>query len=202
MKLLHLDSSILGQYSVSRELSAAIVARETALHSGVEVTYHDLHGDPLLHLSGAHLAAFQGAPVTDAALGADMATGVSYIDELFANDIIVIGAPMYNFTVPTQLKAWIDRVMVAGKTFRYGSAGPEGLVTGKRVVIASARGGIYTPGAPAAAMEHHESYLIGSLAFMGMTDVTVVRAEGLAINADLKQAAVQAAHRQIELLAA
>ena len=202
MKLLHLDSSILGQYSVSRELSAAIVARETALHSGLVVTYHDLHADPLLHLSGAHLAAFQGAPVIDAALGADMATGGSYIDEMFANDIIVIGAPMYNFTVPTQLKAWIDRVMVAGKTFRYGAAGPEGLVTGKRVLIASARGGMYTPGAPAAAMEHHESYLIGSLAFMGMTDVTVVRAEGLAINADVKQAAVLAAHRHIEMLAA
>ena len=202
MKMLHLDSSILGQYSVSRELSAALVARETALHPGLEVTYHDLHADPLLHLSGAHLAAFQGAPVTDEALGADIAIGNSYIDELFVNDIIVIGAPMYNFTVPTQLKAWIDRVMVAGKTFRYGAAGPEGLVTGKRVFVASARGGIYTPGAPAAAMEHHESYLIGSLAFMGMTDVTVVRAEGLAINADLKQAAVQAAHRHIELVAA
>ena len=202
MKLLHLDSSILGQYSVSRELSAAIVARETALHPGTEVTYHDLHADPRLHLSGAHLAAFQGAPVTDAALGADMAAGGGYADELFANDVIVIGAPMYNFTVPTQLKAWIDRVMVAGKTFRYGAAGPEGLVTGKRVFIASARGGMYTPGAPAAAMEHQESYLIGSLAFMGMTDVTVVRAEGLAINADVKQAAVQTAHRQIEALAA
>ena len=202
MKMLHLDPSILGPYSVSRQLSAAIVARETGLHPGLEVTYHDLHADPLLHLSSAHLAAFQGAPVTDEALGSDVAIGNSYIDELFVNDIIVIGAPMYNFTVPTQLKAWMDRVMVAGKTFRYGAAGPEGLVTGKRVFIASARGGIYTQGAPAAAMEHHESYLIGSLAFMGMTDVTVIRAEGLAINANVKQAAVQAAHRHIELLAA
>ena len=202
MKLLHIDSSILGQHSVSRELSAAIVARETALHPGLEVTYHDLHAAPLLHLSGAHLAAFQGVPVTDPALGTDMAAGSGYIDELFAHDIIVIGAPMYNFTIATQLKAWIDRVMVVGKTFRYGADGPEGLVTGKRVFIASARGGMYTPGAPAAPMEHHESYLIGSLAFMGMTDVTVVRAEGLAMNADLKQAAVQGAHRQIEALAA
>ena len=202
MKLLHLDSSILGQYSVSRELSAAIVAHETALHPGLEVTYHDLHIAPLLHLSGAHLAAFQGVPVTDPSLGTDISAGDGYINELFAHDVIVIGAPMYNFTVPTQLKAWIDRVMVAGKTFRYGAAGPEGLVTGKRVVIASARGGMYTPGTAAAPMEHHESYLIGSLAFMGMTDVTVVRAEGLAINADMKQAALQEAHRQIEALAA
>ena len=108
MKLLHLDSSILGQYSVSRELSAAIVAHETALHPGLEVTYHDLHIAPLLHLSGAHLAAFQGAPVTDPSLGTDISAGDGYINELFAHDVIVIGAPMYNFTVPTQLKA-LDR---------------------------------------------------------------------------------------------
>ena len=181
MKLLHLDSSILGSNSVSRALSAEIVAREQALHPGLEVTYRDLAADQGLHLSGAHLAAFQGGAVDNAALGADLAAGGAYLDELFAADIIVIGAPMYNFSVPSQLKAWIDRVVVAGKTFRYGPNGAESLLPkGKKVFIASSRGNVYVAGSPAAALEHHESYLTGVLSFIGLSDVTVVRAEGIA----------------------
>ena len=202
MKLLHLDSSILGPYSVSRELSAAIVAKQTTLHPDATVTYHDLEADPLLHLSGAHMAAFQGAPYSDAALGADVAAGAGYIDEVLAHDLLVIGAPMYNFTVSTQLKAWIDRILVAGKTFRYSAEGVEGLVKGKRAIIASARGNIYTPGAPAAALEHHESYLLAVLGFIGITDVTIVRAEGLAIGPEAKEAAIASAHSAIAALAA
>src|SRR5438034_9646094 len=118
MKLLHLDSSILGPHSVTRILSADIVQRQRALHPGLEVIYRDLAADASLHLSGAHMAAWQGAAVENEDLGQDLAKGGSYLDELFAADVIVIGAPMYNFTVPTQLKAWIDRVVVAGKTFR------------------------------------------------------------------------------------
>src|SRR5258707_2473404 len=98
MKLLHIDSSILGAYSVSRTLSAEIVERQRALHPGIEVTYRDLASDQALHLSGAHLAAWQGGAVDDATLGSDLATGGAYLDELFAADILVIGAPMYNFT--------------------------------------------------------------------------------------------------------
>ena len=202
MKLLHLDSSILGPYSASRKLSAAIVARETQLNAGLEVTYHDLDADPRLHLSSAHMAAAQGAPFSDQTLGSDIAAGLAYIDELFANDILVVGAPMYNFTVPSQLKAWIDRVLVAGKTFQYGPAGPEGLVKGKKAFIASARGGMYTPGAPAAPLEHHESYLLGVLAFIGITDVTIVRAEGLAISPEAKEAAMEASLKDVEAIAA
>lgn len=203
MKLLHIDSSILGANSVSRALSAEIVARQKALHPDLEVTYRDLATDAALHLSGAHLAAFQGGKVDDAALGADLAAGGAYLDELFAADIIVIGAPMYNFSIPSQLKAWIDRVVVAGKTFRYGANGPESLLPkGKKVFIASSRGSIYAPDGPTAALEHHESYLKGVLSFIGLDDVTVVRAEGLGVGPEVRQRALTQARAEIAAIAA
>jgi FMN-dependent NADH-azoreductase len=202
MKLLHLDSSILGRNSVTRTLSAEIVAHETALNPGLEIVYRDLAADEARHLSGAHLAAKSGTAVEDAALGGDLARGAAWLDELFAADILVVGAPMYNFTVPSQLKAWIDRVAVAGRTFRYTESGPQGLLTGKRAFIASARGGIYSPGSPAAALEHHESYLTGVLAFLGITDVTVVRAEGVAISPEARKQALAMARAEISAIAA
>src|SRR5476649_1974128 len=176
MSILHIDSSILGEYSVSRLLSADIVARQLTLHPDATVQYRDLVSHPALHLSDKHIAAFQGAEVTDAALGEDLAAGGAFIDDLFDADIIVIGAPMYNFSIPSQLKAWIDRVVVAGKTFQYGPNGPVGLMPhGKRVFIASSRGNVYSHGSPSASLEHHESYLIGVLNFIGLSDVSVVR---------------------------
>lgn len=203
MKLLHIDSSILGANSVSRALTADIVARERALHPGLEVTYRDLAEDKALHLSGAHLAAFQGGKVEDAALDADLTAGQANLSELFDADIIVIGAPMYNFSVPSQLKAWIDRIVVAGKTFRYGANGPESLLPkGKKIIIASSRGSIYAPGSPAAALEHHESYLRGVLSFIGLSDVTVVRAEGLAVGPEVRAAALAKAQAEIAAIAA
>ncbi len=203
MKLLHIDSSILGANSVSRALTADIVAREKALHPDLEVAYRDLAQDKALHLSGAHLAAFQGGKVDDAALDADLSAGQAYLRELFDADILVIGVPMYNFSVPSQLKAWIDRIVVAGKTFRYGANGPESLLPkGKKVIIASSRGSIYAPGSPAAALEHHESYLKGVLSFIGLSDVTVVRAEGLAVGPEIRAAALAKAQAEIAAIAA
>ena len=203
MQLLHIDSSVLGPHSASRALSAEIVARQIALHPGLTVIHRDLASDAALHLSSAHLAAWQGGAVEDALLGADLAKGGNYLEELIAADIIVIGAPMYNFSIPSQLKAWIDRVVVAGKTFRYGANGAEGLLSkDKKVFIASSRGNIYSPGSPAAALEHHESYLTGVLAFIGLTDVTIVRAEGLAFGPEAKEAAMLKARANIAALAA
>ena len=126
MKLLHIDSSVLGPHSVSRQVSAAIADRLRKATPGLEIVYRDLTLTPLAHLSGSHLSAGQG-PAPEAALRQDLAAGQAVLDEFLAADIVVIGAPMYNFTIPTQLKAWIDRILVAGKTFRYGAAGPEGL---------------------------------------------------------------------------
>ena len=119
MQLLHLDSSVLGGASVSRQLSAELVARHRALHPGIQVVSRDLAADPALHLSGAHMAAFNGAATEDAIITADLLKGNAYMDELFVSDLLVIGAPMYNLSIPTPLKAWIDRIAVAGKTFRY-----------------------------------------------------------------------------------
>ena len=127
MKLLHIDTSILGGHSVSRQVSAAIVDRLRKEMSGLEVTYRDLSLTPLSDLSGGHLAAAQGAGPEAPALQQDLAAGQAMLDEFLAADIVVIGAPMYNFTTPTQLKAWIDRILVAGKTFRYSAQGVEGL---------------------------------------------------------------------------
>lgn len=204
MQLLHIDSSVLGDHSASRALSAQIVARQVALHPGIKVTHRDLAADAALqHFSPAHLAAINGVAVADASVGVDLEKGGTYLDELLAANIIVIGAPMYNFSIPSQLKAWIDRVVVAGKTFRYVASGVEGLVPkDKKVFVASTRGGIYTPGSPAAALEHHESYLLGVLAFIGLTDVTVVRAEGLALSAQAREAALAQAHETIAALVA
>ena len=202
MNLLHIDSSILGDYSVSRQLSAQIVARQKILHPELTVVARDLAADPALHLSPAHIAAFQGGQVSDAAIAADLGKGNSYLEEVFAADILVIGAPMYNLSIASSLKAWIDRIAVAGKTFQYTATGPEGLLKNKKAYIASARGGVYSAGSPAAALEHHESYLLGLLAFLGITDVSVVRAEGLAISPEVKQLAVTRALAEISSIAA
>ena len=193
MKILHLDSSITGQASVSRLLSAEVVAAEKARHPGAEVIYHDLVETPLMHLSPAHLAAFQGGAVVDEVLRKDLALGAQFIEELFSADVIVIGAPMYNHGLPTQLKSWIDRVAVAGKTFRYTEHGPEGLLpAGKRVFIVTSKGGIYAGDSPAKHLEHSESHLKGVLGLIGLTDVAVVRAEGIAMGPEGRQRAIDA----------
>jgi FMN-dependent NADH-azoreductase len=178
MKLLHIDSSVLGPHSVSRQVSAAIVDRLRAATPSLDIIYRDLTHIPLAHLSGSHLAAAQGAPAP-AELGPDLAASAAVLNEFLDADIVVIGAPMYNFTIPSQLKAWIDRVLVAGKTFKYGANGPEGLVGNKRVIVAVSRGGYYGAGAPAASLEHLETYLRGVLAFIGITSPEFIVADGI-----------------------
>ena len=202
MKLLHVDSSILAGNSVSRTLSADIVAAEQHRHRGLEVTYRDLAAAPVGHLSGAHLAAFQGAAPEEPALQADLAVGLAVMDEFLAADIVVVGAPMYNFGIPSQLKAWIDRLAVAGKTFRYTEAGPEGLAGGKTVIVASARGGFYGAETPAAFLDHQESYLRGVFGFFGITDVKFIRAEGVARGPEARGQALELAKGEIAKLAA
>jgi FMN-dependent NADH-azoreductase len=204
MKLLHLDSSILGIRSVSRALSAQIVEREKTIHPDLTVVYRDLASDAALHLSAAHIAAWSGKALEGAALCCDLALGEEYLTELFEADIVVIGAPMYNFTIPSQLKAWIDRVVVAVETFKYSERGESQtlLPTGKKVIIASTRGNVYQTDTPIAALEHHESYLRSVFSFLGLHDVTVIRAEGLAFGTDVKNAAIRKAQAKIAALVA
>ncbi|MBK5656644.1 FMN-dependent NADH-azoreductase [Bradyrhizobium sp. UASWS1016] len=201
MKLLHIDSSILGHGSVSRILSAETVAALRAVDPSIEVTYRDLSAEPLAHLTASHLGALQGAPV-DAGLQSDVAAGKAALDEFLAADVVVIGAPMYNFGIPSQLKAWIDRLAVAGKTFRYGAMGPEGLCGGKKVVVASSRGGVFSAGTPAAAFDFQETYLRALFGFLGITDVTFVRAEGVAMGPEARTKSIEAAKAEATKLAA
>jgi FMN-dependent NADH-azoreductase len=203
MKLLHIDSSVLGAKSASRQLSAALVEKLTALHPGLEVTYHDLASETPMQLSPAHVGAWFGHAPSDPAVQADIAMTDHYIPEVMAADFIVVGMPMYNFSIPTQLKSWIDRILIANKTFKYGENGaPVGLVpAGKKVFVASTRGGMYTPGNPAAPFDHQEPLLLAALGFIGLRDVTIIRAEGLAIPGK-KEPALEAALKEIAALTA
>ena len=192
MKLLHIDSSVLGPHSVSRQVTAAIVDRLRQTTPRLEIVYRDLALTPLEHLTGSHLAARQGAaPPPD--LQQDIATGQAVLDEFLAADIVVLGAPMYNFTIPSQLKAWIDRVVVAGKTFKYGARGPEGLAGNKRMIIAISRGGYYGAGTPAAALEHLESYLRGVFGFIGVAKLEFISADGIQVGPDHREKALAGA---------
>ena len=144
MKLLHIDSSILGDNSASRQLSAGVVKAWQAAQPGVEVTYRDLASEGINHFSGATLGALgTAAELRDAAQKHEAELSASSLAEFLAADAVVVGAPMYNFTIPTQLKAWIDRIAVAGQTFRYTEAGPEGLCGNKKVIIVSTAGGLH-----------------------------------------------------------
>jgi len=184
MKLLHLDSSALGQHSVTRELSAAVVAHYRAAQPGLEVQYRDLDRDPLPHLTSTGLAKADPAQAA-----ADEAVLQQFLDA----EVLVIGAPMYNFSIPSTLKAWIDRIAVAGRTFRYTETGPQGLAGGKKVIVASGRGGAHT-GAPT---DFQEPYLRALFAFLGIDDVVFVRAEGVGLSPQHRQQALAAAHASI-----
>jgi FMN-dependent NADH-azoreductase len=191
MKLLHIDSSALGGYSVSRQLTADIVAELQRNTPATTIQYHDLAAQPLPHWT----------PVADASDPAAV-LGSQMLEEFLAADVVVIGAPMYNFAISSQLKAWIDRILVAGKTFRYTANGPEGLAGGKRVIVASSRGGFYGKDTGAAAMDFQEPYLRAALAFIGINDIEFVRAEGIAVGDEQKAQALKSARSTIDTLVA
>ena len=192
MKLLHIDSSVLGPHSVSRQVSAAIVDRLRQATPGLDVVYRDLTSAPLAHLSGPHLAAPQ-AGSADAALQQDLAAGQAVLGEFLAADIVVLGAPMYNFTIPSQLKAWIDRILVAGKTFKYSAQGAQGLAGNKRMIVAVSRGGFYGAGTPAAVGEHLETYLRWVFGFIGVTNLAFISADGIQVGPEHRAKALAGA---------
>ena len=183
MTILKIDSSINGENSASRALTDSIVEQLKSANWGEQLVTRDLVANPLPHLT---FEAFADSSV---------------LDEFLAADIVVIGAPMYNFTVPSQLMAWIDRIAIAGKTFHYTANGPEGLVKNKRVIVALARGGFYGEGAPAAPLEHLETYLRGVFNFIGV-EPEFVTAEGLAVSAEHRDTSLKGALIEVERLAA
>lgn len=187
MNILHLDSSILGDNSVTRSLGRRLVQRLAAEHPDARLTYRDLAADPIPHLTGEAVAAQAAGDPTE------------IMAEFLAADIVVVGAPMYNFSVSSQLKAWIDRIAVAGRTFAYTPDGPVGLAGGKKIYIVSGRGSAYI-GSPVEGWDFQEPYLRTVFAFIGVTDLTFIRAEGVA-RTDLREQAISSAEAHIDGLA-
>ncbi|KOX63971.1 FMN-dependent NADH-azoreductase [Pseudomonas psychrophila] len=195
MKLLHIDSSILGDNSASRQLSRDVVKAWQAADPEVVVSYRDLAGEAIEHFSAATLvAAGTPAELRDAVQKHEAQLSADTLAQFLAADAVVIAAPMYNFTIPTQLKAWIDRIAVAGQTFRYTEAGPEGLCGNKKVIVVSTSGGLHAGQATGVA---HEDYLKVMLGFMGITDVEFVRAHGLAYGEEVRTKAMNDAQVHI-----
>ena len=201
MRLLHIDSSITGEASVSRQLTERAVAAWRTAHPELQVDYLDLAAQPVAHFNSESLALRHGQTenLSDAQKRENAVTE-RLLAQFLAADVVVLGAPFYNFSIPTQLKAWIDRIVQPGRTFRYTADGPEGLAGGKTVVIASSRGGIYSDSAAARSLEHQESYLHTVLGFIGVTDVRVVRAEGVGLGVDAKTTALAQANGAIAAL--
>ena len=196
MKLLHIDSSILGDNSASRQLSREVVKAWQAAEPGVEVSYRDLASEAIDHFSAATLvAAGTPAELRDAEQKHEAQLSAATLAQFLEADAVVIAAPMYNFTIPTQLKAWIDRIAVAGQTFRYTEAGPQGLCGNKKVIIVSTSGGMHAGQATGAA---HDDYLKVLLGFLGITDVEFVRAHGLAYGDEVRSKAMNDAQAQIK----
>ena len=203
MKLLHIDSSILQTNSVSRQLSAEIVADWLERHPGTTVDYLDLAVDAPNHFNMDAMAIRVGAQSQPTeAQRHENEVSERLVSQFLAADAIVIGAPFYNFTIPTQLKAWIDRLAQAGRTFKYTAQGPVGLAGDKTVIVASSRGGIYSTSAGGQAMEHQESYLKVIFGFFGISDVRIVRAEGVGMGPEPKAAAMRTARDAIRSLSA
>ncbi|WP_313296712.1 FMN-dependent NADH-azoreductase [Diaphorobacter sp.] len=194
MQLLHIDSSITGDQSVSRQLTRNIVDAWVAAHPDTQVSRLDLLTDAPAHFTADAMAPRTGQ--TDGLSEAQVrenAVSERLVSQFLASDVIVVGAPFYNFTIPTQLKAWLDRLAQPGRTFQYTANGPEGLATGKTVIVASTRGGVYSTSEQGQAMEHQESYLKVIFGFFGITDVRFVRAEGIGMGPEAKAKALASA---------
>lgn len=199
MQLLHIDSAITGDASVSRQLTARTVEAWLAAHPGTQVEHLDLVADAPSHFTMDSMAPRTGQTEGLSDLQQrENAVSERLVSQFLAADVVVVGAPLYNFGIPTQLKAWIDRIAQPGRTFRYTANGPEGLAKGKTVIVASSRGGVYSTSEGGRAMEHQESYLQTVFGFFGITDVRFVRAEGVAMGGEAKTAALASAERDIQ----
>jgi FMN-dependent NADH-azoreductase len=201
MQLLHIDTAITGAQSVTRQLTADIVRTWQAAHPNTQVQYLDLAVNAPSHLSAQSLGFRTGQAAATDIERQENALSEALVSQFLASDVIVIAAPFYNFTIPTQLKAWIDRIAQAGRTFKYTEKGPVGLAGGKTVIVAVSRGGVYSTSEGGRALEHQEGFLRTIFGFMGITDVRFVRAEGMAMGPDSKSAGLAAAENQIRALA-
>ncbi|KHT35387.1 FMN-dependent NADH-azoreductase [Pectobacterium carotovorum] len=198
MNILHIDSSILESGSVSRQISADVVEQLVNQHPQAVVTYRDVVKDEIRHLTGPIAAGFRqiASSSADEATLREHQLSEALVAEFLANDVIVIGAPMYNFSVSSQLKSWLDRLAQAGKTFKYTEKGPVGLSGGRTVIVVSSRGGFYTT-PPFLDMDFQERYLQGFFRFLGITDIHFIRAEGASKGDEIKHREIQNAQSSI-----
>lgn len=195
-KVLLVTSSILGQQGQSRGLAEHFKVTADR-RGGIDITERDLVAEELSHLGGAELASWQVEPGHRDASQREMAELSDHlIDELQTHDVLVLAVPLYNLGIPSQLKAWFDRILRAGKTFRYTETGPQGLLEGKRAVILAARGGQYA----GTALDSQTPHLQAMLGLIGITDVDVVYAEGLAMGDETRDTSLNEAHQAIEAL--
>ncbi|MFZ6644080.1 FMN-dependent NADH-azoreductase [Undibacterium sp. TJN25] len=202
-KILHINSSVRGTGSISRQLTGEFLNRWQATYPADTVTELDLATNPVPHLTEQMMGAFfTPADKRTPEQTSTVALSDSLVAQLLESDVIVIGAPMYNFSISSSLKAWIDHVARAGLTFKYTDTGPAGLVTGKKVYVFTSRGGVYSEG-PAKVMDFHETYLRAVFGFLGITDISFIHTEGVAMGEDVVAKAVLASRTAIsDLLAA
>lgn len=195
--ILVIDSSPNGANSLSRKVAADTVAQLQAKYPGSTVTTRDLDKNPLPHLTGETVAAFFTPPDSRTPeLAAAIKLSDAVTDELLAADIIVIGVPMWNFNIPSVLKAWVDHICRRGRTFAYSATGAEGLAKGKTAYLALSRGANYSEG-PYKAMDFHDTYMRGVLGFIGITDVHSIIAEGASMGPDGPKNALASAGQQL-----
>ena len=196
--LLFVASSLFGEDSQSRLIAAEFIDRWRQAHPRTTVVERELTADSIPHLSLATLsAAMTPAEARSAAERQAAALADALIAEVEAADVIVIAAPMYNFSIPSTLKAWIDHIARAGRTFRYGAAGPEGLLRGKTVFVVTGRGGVYSGDSPARAMDFQEPYLRAMLGFLGLDDVKFIHVEGLKVGPEAAASGIARARSAI-----
>ena len=195
-KVLIIDSAATGDASVSRKLTREFAEQLQQRDPTAEIIRRDVGAVPVPHLTVETVGTIRGAAPDSPAAEAALALSDALIAEVKEADVIVIGAPMYNFGMSSTLKTWFDHVLRAGMTFRYTAEGPEGLVKGKKAVVIESRAGLYSEG-PAAVMDHQEPHIRTLLGFMGISDVTFVRAEKLAFGPEAAAAAIAEAAEQI-----
>ncbi len=199
-KVLAVLSSAMGAASLSGRIAREAVKALAAREPDLDIAWRDVGSEPIPHLTADGVTAIRGEP-SNGAQEATRALSDALVAELKAADVLVIAAPMYNFGMASTLKSWFDHVARAGVTFRYTEAGPEGLLAGKTAIVIETRGGVYSQG-PAAAMDAQEPHIRGLLGFLGVKDVTFVRAEGLAFGPEAAEkalaSAVEAARAAVE----
>lgn len=200
--VLYINSSVRSSGSLSRQLSAEFIAKWKANHPGDTIVERDVAANPVPHLTEEMMGAFFTAPDQRNAVQAQtVKISDTLVDEVEAADVIVIGAPMYNFSIPSTLKSYIDHIARAGRTFKYTETGPVGQLSGKKVIVFTASGGVYSEG-PAAGYDFLATYLRAVLGFLGLTDISFVRAEGVALGEQAVADTLAKGRKSIDELAA